>query len=185
MTAMTVSEPMGRHRWPLEPLLVACTYQAGRDPNSSDPRDGRMPYTTFAKWLRLCASGDRPYRTKAAREAVSRAARDGLNDTQADDWAIRAGYHPANVWGWDAWAAAGLDPYHVDHLLPAARAIAAEITATGQDMRKTDVIAALRNRGEAMPKPRATALWQRLCADLGRPARIRGRNRTTKEKPAA
>jgi hypothetical protein len=38
---------------------------------------------------------------------VGRLARNGLTDVQADRWATAAGFHPAQVWGWD-WITAAL-----------------------------------------------------------------------------
>ena len=61
-------------RWPLQPLLDACGL------------------TAEALACRVGASGT----------SVRAAARDGLNDLQADAWAIRLGTHPLIVWGW-AW----------------------------------------------------------------------------------
>lgn len=74
--------PRCSHRptWPLEPLLdaVRClTHERTLD------RLGRK-----------------------SRE-VDVAAQSGLSDEQADRWAIRAGLHPAQVWGWE-WVEAGL-----------------------------------------------------------------------------
>lgn len=47
------------------------------------------------------------------RDVVDAAARRGLSDFQADEWAIRVGFHPLLVWGW-AWvdAADMPDPVH-------------------------------------------------------------------------
>jgi hypothetical protein len=78
-------------RWPLHPLLEACTHAAGRDPRRAVLTPGG-----FARWFGISGS------------AVLAAARDGLSDRQADQWATRAGYHPASIWGWDAWAGAAL-----------------------------------------------------------------------------
>jgi hypothetical protein len=70
--------------WPLEPLLEAAALTAGR----------------LAGELGLSGT------------TVRRAARQGLTDRQADEWAIRLGLHPLLVWGW-AWidpAASALKP---------------------------------------------------------------------------
>jgi hypothetical protein len=70
--------------WPLQPLLDASRLTAG----------------DLAAELRLSGT------------TVRNAARRGLNDRQADEWAIRLGLHPLLVWGW-AWidpAATALKP---------------------------------------------------------------------------
>jgi hypothetical protein len=70
--------------WPLEPLLDASGLTA-----SGLAAELSLPTTT-----------------------VRRAARRGLSDRQADEWAIRCGLHPLLVWGW-AWidpAASALRP---------------------------------------------------------------------------
>lgn len=75
--AMCVQVP---HRWPLGPL-VAMTGQ-------KDPGEINRALQRETNELR-------------------RAAEFGLTDDQADRWAIRAGYHPAQVWG-PEWIDAGL-----------------------------------------------------------------------------
>ena len=60
--------------WPLQPLLDACQLTA----------------TAMGRCLGIGGA------------TVSRAARSGLSDHQADEWAIRLGFHPLMVWGW-AW----------------------------------------------------------------------------------
>jgi Bacterial regulatory proteins, gntR family len=64
----------GGRGWPLAPLLGACGLSAS------------------ALARRLGVGG----------AVVSAAARRGLTDRQADEWAIRLGFHPMLVWGW-AW----------------------------------------------------------------------------------
>lgn len=66
-------------RWPLQPLLDAA---------------------------RLTATGLACELTIAGNE-ITRAALHGLSDIQADRWAIRLGFHPVLVWGWD-WVDDGL-----------------------------------------------------------------------------
>jgi Bacterial regulatory proteins, gntR family len=66
--------PLAEGRWPLGPLLVTSGLTAAG----------------LARRLGI------------ARVAVSRAARDGLSDVHADQWAIHLGFHPLMVWGW-AW----------------------------------------------------------------------------------
>jgi hypothetical protein len=70
----TAFSAAGTLRWPLPPLLAACGISARE----------------LARRIR--ASG----------HTVGIAARDGLTDVQADNWAIRLGLHPLDVWGW-AW----------------------------------------------------------------------------------
>jgi Bacterial regulatory proteins, gntR family len=72
-------------RWPLQPLLDACDVTPAR--------------------LALLVG--------VAVEAVREAARCGLSDTQADLWAVRAGYHPVEVWGWARVDAATTPPPRV------------------------------------------------------------------------
>ncbi len=73
-STIAVDDPADGPGWPLHPLLDACQL------------------TATAMGRRLGVSG----------ATVSRAARYGLNDHQADEWAIRLGLHPLMVWGW-AW----------------------------------------------------------------------------------
>lgn len=67
-------------RWPLQPLLDACGY-------------GRRHLA---------------HHVGVSSAHILRAGRRGLTDTEADEWAIRAGLHPALVWG-EAWFAAAVD----------------------------------------------------------------------------
>jgi hypothetical protein len=73
------AEPSLAARWPLEPLLQLTGFTSGG----------------LADYLGI------------GRTTVGRAARYGLTDAQADEWAIGCGYHPINVWGW-AWIDAAL-----------------------------------------------------------------------------
>jgi hypothetical protein len=72
---------LARVRWPLRPLLDAC----GVGPAG------------LAVMLDVAPT------------VVRSAARRGLSDQQADQWATRAGIHPLLVWGW-AWVDAGIRP---------------------------------------------------------------------------
>jgi hypothetical protein len=60
-------------RWPLQPLQDA----------------SGLPDESFSR--RLHVSG----------HALTTAAEQGLTDVQADRWAVRLGWHPMSVWGWD------------------------------------------------------------------------------------
>ena len=84
---MTTSPAHGELWWPLQPLLEV----SGLSVSSL----GR----------RLGVSGGQ----------IAVVARRGLNDKQADEWAIRLGVHPLTVWGWawvdDADRAAGRPAY--------------------------------------------------------------------------
>jgi hypothetical protein len=73
-TTVASIELAGGLGWPLQPLLDFYGYTA----------------TALAR--RLGVGG----------ATISRAARHGLSDHQADEWAIRLGAHPLLVWGW-AW----------------------------------------------------------------------------------
>jgi hypothetical protein len=73
-------------RWPLQPLVDLCELDDLVD---------------FADRV-----GVRPASLPAAQ-------RDGLSDTQADTWAVRAGFLPVEVWGWD-WIDAGPAFAHLD-----------------------------------------------------------------------
>lgn len=66
--------PAGQgRRWPFQPLLDAT----------------RLTATELAVELAINGS------------EITRAALHGLSDLQADRWAIRLGFHPVLVWGWD------------------------------------------------------------------------------------
>lgn len=67
-------------RWPLQPLLDVCGYSR--------------------RYL--------SHHAGVSSAHVQRAGQRGLTDTEADEWAIRAGLHPALVWG-EAWFAAAGD----------------------------------------------------------------------------
>jgi hypothetical protein len=74
-TTDTAVEPTGLIEdlgWPLRPLLDACGLTA----------------TAMARRLGIGGA------------TISRAARHGLSDHQADEWAIRLGFHPLMIWGW-------------------------------------------------------------------------------------
>jgi hypothetical protein len=73
-TTVGVTSLMEELGWPLQPLLDACGLTA----------------TAMSRQLGIGGA------------TVSRAARHGLSDRQADEWAIRLGFHPLMVWGW-AW----------------------------------------------------------------------------------
>jgi hypothetical protein len=73
-STVPLDAPADGSGWPLQPLLDACKL------------------TATAMGRRLGIGG----------ATVSRAARSGLSDHQADEWAIRLGFHPLMVWGW-AW----------------------------------------------------------------------------------
>lgn len=133
-----------RYRWPLQPLLDAVGGTAG-------------PVAPLVLARRLGFSS----------QAGEKAAAEGLSDTQADHWATKAGYHPASVWGWDPWAAAGLDPYRVGSVLDEALEVVAELRAAGADPRRVDVVARLRARGHAFTSERAVAMWDAVRAALG------------------
>jgi hypothetical protein len=84
---------LGAHaalRWPLAPLLELA----------------RMTPTRFARVHGISGA------------VMRRAGAEGLNDRHADHWATRAGYHPAEVWGW-AWATAGHLGTDIDQQRPA------------------------------------------------------------------
>ena len=80
--------------WPLQPLLDACGLTA----------------TAMGRCLGIGGA------------TVSRATSHGLNDHQADEWAIRLGFHPLMVWGW-AW----IDPAAQARGRPAYARIAATV----------------------------------------------------------
>jgi hypothetical protein len=75
----TATRPEGV-RWPLAPLLAA----SGLSRRDLAAEVGITP------------------------RSVARAAAEGLSDRSADRWAIRLGFHPLTVWGWD-WVTAGLN----------------------------------------------------------------------------
>jgi regulatory GntR family protein len=85
--AGAASLPKGDRWWPLPPLLDA------------------VGLTSGGLGGRLGISGHQ----------LALAARRGLTDRQADEWAIRLGVHPLSVWGWawvsDADRAAGRPAY--------------------------------------------------------------------------
>jgi hypothetical protein len=63
----------------------------------------RLPFAPL-----LAVSGADTVRAFAAlidadRRQVGRAKRDGLSWLTADRWAVKVGWHPANIWGTDAW----------------------------------------------------------------------------------
>ncbi|HEY1119917.1 MAG TPA: hypothetical protein VGE43_19535 [Acidimicrobiales bacterium] len=82
--------PLEPRPWPLQPLLDASGLTRGQ----------------IARAVGVSGS------------TVVYAATHGLTDWQADAWANRLGLvHPAVVWGWDEWAAAGtLSVYERRHL---------------------------------------------------------------------
>lgn len=77
----SASGPMVARPWPLQPLLD----MAGETKE------------TFAGRIGLSSA------------VMYRAEAKGLTDTQADRYAVAAGFHPAEVWGWDAWMRVGLE----------------------------------------------------------------------------
>ena len=79
MTTTTTTEAVESatgegQRWALRPLLDAC---------------GLTGLAGLAAELGV------------SRDVVTAAGRRGLSDRQADEWAIRVGWHPLLVWGWD------------------------------------------------------------------------------------
>jgi Bacterial regulatory proteins, gntR family len=73
-TAAALDDSTDGAGWPLQPLLDAC----------------RLTPTAMGRHLGVGGA------------TISRAAHGGLSDHQADEWAIRLGFHPLMVWGW-AW----------------------------------------------------------------------------------
>lgn len=63
-----------QRRWPLQPLLELAGYTT-----RAFAARHRLPWET----VRKAAQGR------------------GVNDVQVDEWAIAAGFHPVEVWGWD------------------------------------------------------------------------------------
>lgn len=78
----SVRRPLEMRPWPAQPLCAAIDV------------DGEMSLQEIAR------EADATWAT------FHRALTEGLTERQADEWAVAAGLHPAEVWGW-AWFEAG------------------------------------------------------------------------------
>lgn len=124
---------------------------------------------------------------------ITRAALHGLSDIQADRWAIRLGFHPVLVWGWDwiddALASASPRTLLADDLrrqiedgelrpgdpLPPVKELAhqwcvsARVVTGATDELRRDGLVTDPGRGRRPVVTDPTAPDQRCCAECGRP----------------
>jgi hypothetical protein len=154
-----------RRRWPLRPLLDVCEVTIGE--------------------LAL--------EVGVSRDVVAIAARRGLTDAQADEWAIRVGFHPLLVWGW-AWIDAAGTPDEVHErvaldlralieagalapgeLLPSTKTLAAEHATSTTTVTKAVAVLAheglviVRGKGLRPLVAHPTRLGCRTCGECGEP----------------
>ena len=88
------------------------TFTSLRRPTTPRP----WPAQPIADLLGDIGTRNAAMRLGCSRSAWRRALAHGLTDAQADQWAVRLGRHPAELYGWDVWWRAGItarDERHV------------------------------------------------------------------------